>query len=79
ILQKNIIRRYKDGDDILFYAGLQILNKNLFAKFNQKFFSVNRVWDYLIALNQLVGIQMTTDWYHIGDIQGLKIARQLEG
>ena len=79
ILQKNTIRRYKDRDDILFYAGLQILNKNNFNKFNQTFFSINKVWDYLIAINQLTGSQMTTDWYHVGDIQGLKIVRQLEG
>tara|TARA_B110000438_G_scaffold299084_2_gene348565 strand:- start:985 stop:1686 length:702 start_codon:yes stop_codon:yes gene_type:complete len=79
ILQKNTIRRYKHGDDILFYAGLQILNKSNLNKFNQTFFSVNRVWDYLIAINQLTGSQMTTDWYHVGDIQGLKIVNQLEG
>ena len=79
ILQKNVIRRYKTGDDVLFYAGLQILNKNNFAKFNQAFFSINRVWDYLITINQLTGSQMLTDWYHVGDIQGLKTARQLEG
>ena len=73
----NEILRFKNGDKIIYFTGLQIFHLDILKKFNQKKFSVNIIWDYLIDKNSLFGMVMRSDWYHVGDIQGLNIVRKL--
>jgi len=77
ILKKNRILRFKEGDEIIFYSGLQILNIDIFNEFSNHKFSFNAVWDSLIYQKKLYGQIMQSNWYHVGDIQGLNLARKL--
>ena len=71
------IKRFEKGNEILFYAGLQILDYNILNNFSFIRFSFNKVWDYLIKKENLFGQKMLTNWYHVGAIHGLNIARKL--
>ena len=76
-LTQGRISRFCNGDQLLFYSGFQIINKFYFEAFNEDKFSCNKVWDYLIKNNNLYGEIMSSNWYHVGDIQGLNIAKSL--
>ena len=78
ILKNNKILRYQSGDEIFFYTGLQMLNRNNLKNFSVKKFSFNKIWDFLILNDNLYGKTMKSYWYHVGDIQGLKIASRLD-
>ena len=78
VLNKNKVLRFKEGDEIIFFSGLQILNLDIFKNFSNGKFSFNVVWNYLIDKERLCGQIMQSNWYHVGDIQGLTIARKLE-
>ena len=77
ILKKNKISRYRKGDEIIFYSGLQILNIDIFREFSKNKFSFNVVWDSLINQQKLYGQIMQSNLYHVGDIQGLNLAKEL--
>ena len=76
-LYKNFIKRFIQGDKIIYYAGLQILNSNIFNNFLDKKFSLNVIWNSLIQENKLCGKIMQSKWYHVGDIKSLSIVRKL--
>lgn len=78
VLNKSKVSRFKEGDEIIFFSGLQILNLDIFKNFSNGKFSFNVVWNYLIDKERLCGQIMQSNWYHVGDIQGLTIARKLE-
>ena len=73
-LKNNEVRRWKIGDRILYYSGLQIVSLNIFKDFNSNKFSFNAVWDNQITKNSLHGNIMLSHWYHVGDTKGLKTA-----
>ena len=77
IIEKNRILRFREGDEIIFYSGLQILNIDIFNEFSNHKFSFNVVWDSLIYQQKLCGQIMQSNWYHVGDIQGLNLAKEL--
>ena len=77
-LYKNNVIRFKKGKEIIYYSGLQMLNPALFSLFTKKKFSFNEVWDFLIKEKKLFGNIMRTKWYHVGDMQGLNIAKKLD-
>lgn len=77
ILEKNKVSRYRKGDEIIFYSGLQILNIDIFTQFSKNKFSFNVVWDSLIKQQKLCGQIMQSNLYHVGDIQGLNLAKEL--
>lgn len=78
ILKNNNIFRYTKGNKIIFYSGLQILNIKILKEFSLKKFSLNIVWDTLINQQKLFGQMMQTNLYHVGDIHGLNIVRELD-
>ena len=45
------IRRWQNGEKILYYSGIQMINSSIFDLFNLKKFSFNEVWDNLILSN----------------------------
>ena len=69
--------RFKKGDKLFFYSGLQILPINIFDNFDKIKFSFNELWDYSIDNKKLFGSLMCSNWYHVGDIQGLTIVKKL--
>ena len=68
ILEKNLIKRWCNNEPSLYYSGLQIINPVIFQNFNNKCFSINGVWDFLIAKMKLEGRIMNSVLYHIGDL-----------
>ena len=77
ILKENRILRYTKGNKFFFYSGLQILDKKIFNEFANDNFSFNVVWDFFINQQVLCGQIMQSNLYHVGDIQGLNLAKKL--
>ena len=77
IIKNGKVFRFNEGDEIIYYSGLQMLHVNHLKIFTNKKFSFNDVWDYFINKESLFGNIMGSDWYHVGDIQGLNIAKKL--
>ena len=48
---------------------------NVLKNYSFKKFSFNLIWDDLILQKSLYGDVMNSHWYHIGDIKGLKEAK----
>jgi N-acetyl-alpha-D-muramate 1-phosphate uridylyltransferase len=70
ILNDNKI--YKEVDNHFIYTGCQILNKKLFKSFNIKNFSISKVWDDLIKLEKLNGIESQKNFYHLTNLEVFK-------
>ena len=71
------VRRYMDGDKIIYYSGMQMINLEVFSDIEENKFSLNTVWDSLIQKNILMGQLMSSNWFHVGDIQGLNIINKI--
>ncbi len=77
LLNNEMIQRFKkDDNEVNFYAGCQILNTKVFDYFSTNKFSLNIVWDHLIEKQKLKGVIMKSNWFHVGDIEGLNIANK---
>ena len=63
---KNILN-YQEK--ILIYTGCQIIDKNIFSKFNKKSFSIVEIWNQLINENRLYGFESFNDFIHVTDIE----------
>ena len=62
-LQKEIVSR--DNSNELIFTGLQILDHSVFNSIKDKIFSMNNIWDNLIANNFLNGIESNQKFYHL--------------
>tara|TARA_Y100001936_G_C15800024_1_gene521020 strand:+ start:72 stop:761 length:690 start_codon:yes stop_codon:yes gene_type:complete len=66
-LKDNLIYR---GDVTNFiYIGCQILNKNLFNKYEVKNFSVTEIWNELLKNNELNGFESVHQFYHLTNLE----------
>ena len=65
-LKDNIVTNWSKDKEIIYYSGLQILSKNIFAN-TPKIFSMNQVWNELIAKKDLNGEIIHSKITHIGD------------
>ena len=65
----NLITRWKINDPYLYYTGLQIINPVVFNLIEEDSFSLNKLWDLLIARDNLQGEICTSKIVHIGDIK----------
>ena len=67
-LKDNLIDR-KDKDNLDYiYTGLQIIEPRVFSNINEKVFSINRIWDKLIASNELYAIESNIDFLHVSTL-----------
>ncbi len=73
-LINDYVKRWNEGDKILFYSGLQMISLNILNNFILSKFSFNDVWDIQIRKNSLYGNLMLSNFYHVGDKNGLKTA-----
>jgi MurNAc alpha-1-phosphate uridylyltransferase len=78
IIRDGKVYKFNNDKEIIYYSGLQILHKTHLEFFNNKKFSFNDIWSYFINNKSLYGHIMTSDWYHVGDLQGLNIAKKLD-
>ena len=51
------------------FTGCQIINKNLLLEFDNKPFSITKVWNNLINKNKLYGFESLNEFVHITDIE----------
>ncbi len=65
-IKNGIVSRWKKGDEIIYYSGIQIVNKNIFEN-STKIFPMNDVWNKIIDNQQLNGSIMESKILHIGD------------
>ncbi len=67
-LKNHLITR-KDKDNLKYiYTGLQIIKPEIFSDINEKVFSINRIWDKLIASNELYAIESKIDFLHVSTL-----------
>ena len=62
-LQDGIVTR--DNSNKLIFTGLQILDHSVFSSIKNKVFSMNDIWNNLIANNFLIGIESNQKFYHL--------------
>ena len=62
-----ISRKGRDNLDYI-YTGLQIVEPEVFSNINEKVFSINRIWDKLIANNELYAIESNIDFLHVSTL-----------
>jgi len=67
-LKNMLIKRWEENDPYIYYSGLQIINPIIFNSIEEKSFSLNMLWDKLIANINLQGIILNSNISHIGDI-----------
>ena len=67
-LKENLIDRKKKENLNYIYTGLQIIEPKVFSNINEKVFSINKIWDQLIASNELYGIESNTDFLHVSTL-----------
>ena len=68
---KDSLLKKNDNKDYI-YIGCQILNKNLFEKYNIKNFSILEIWNELLKKNELNGFESLNKFYHLTDLEIFK-------
>jgi len=63
---------YKETDNHFIYTGCQILNKKLFKSFSIENFSISKVWDDLMKLEKLNGLESKKKFYHLTNLEIFK-------
>ena len=67
-LENNLISR-KDGDNLNYiYTGLQIIKPEVFSDLDVRVFSINRIWNKLIEINELYGMESNIDFLHVSTL-----------
>ena len=64
----SLVTRWKKNEPCLYYTGLQIINPIIFKLIDEVYFSLNQLWDLLIAKHTLQGEICHSKIAHIGDI-----------
>jgi MurNAc alpha-1-phosphate uridylyltransferase len=74
-LQNNLI--IKNNTKQFIYTGCQILNKKLLTNYKIEKFSINNLWNNLIAKKELYGFETNNDFYHLTDLETFKKLQDL--
>ncbi|QNL20106.1 nucleotidyltransferase family protein [Hyphobacterium sp. CCMP332] len=62
------VRRRGSADSAPYvFAGTQILNPAVIDGYREEAFSLNRIWDALLAKGRVHGLVMDAFWMHVGD------------
>ena len=69
-LKDNLLKKNDNKDYI--YIGCQILNKNLFEKYNVKNFPISEIWNELLKKKELNGFESLNKFYHLTDLEIFK-------
>ena len=68
-LKKDLINRKQSEDLNYIYTGLQIMKTENFLDLNEKVFSINKIWDKLIAKDNLFGLESKNDFLHVSSLE----------
>ena len=55
----------RDSSNEFIFTGLQILDQSIFSSIKDKIFSMNKIWNYLIKKNSLIGNESKQNFYHL--------------
>ena len=55
----------RDNSNEFIFTGLQILDQSVFSSIKDKKFSMNKIWDFLIKKNSLIGNASKQKFYHL--------------
>ncbi len=67
-LEDRYVKRWEKNDPHLYYTGLQIINPRIFKLIEKQYFSLNVLWDLLIAGQGIEGKIINSNIIHVGDI-----------
>ena len=67
VINNDYVKRWMEGDPVIYFSGLQILNPKIFENFESNKFSMNKIWDKLILEKKLKAKIMKSKLFHIGD------------
>ena len=71
-LKNHLINR-KGNDNLKYvYTGLQIIKPEVFSNINEQVFSINKIWDKLIANNELYALESNINFLHVSTIDVYK-------
>ncbi|MCP4819266.1 MAG: nucleotidyltransferase family protein, partial [Shimia sp.] len=59
------------------YGGVQILRTEGLAEINEDAFSLNLLWDQLLAKGRLYGVSYPGSWCDVGSPEGITLAEQM--
>lgn len=68
--------RVTRGDGLI-YGGAQIIKTELLQQITAKAFSLNLLWDMMIAKNSLYAVEYAGDWADVGHPDGIRLAEAL--
>ena len=66
-LENNLLSKKKIQLEYI-YTGLQIINPKVFIGINESIFSINKIWDHLIANRSLQGIESDINFLHVSTL-----------
>ena len=70
-------RRAQDGRAPFVFCGIQILDPRILRDYGVERFSLNRIWDRLMARDRLFGAIHAGDWYHLSTPDDLVTTERL--
>ena len=74
-IKDNLLK--KDDNKNFIYIGCQILNKNIFNKYDINTFSITKVWNELLNKNELYGFESSNKFYHLTNFETFKKLQDL--
>ena len=74
-IKDNLLK--KDDNKNFIYIGCQILNRNIFSKYNINTFSITKVWNELLDKNELYGFESSNKFYHLTNFETFKKLQDL--
>ena len=67
-LENNLINRINSDNLNYIYTGLQIIKPEVFSGLNVGVFSINKIWNNLIELDELHGMESNIEFLHVSTI-----------
>ena len=74
-IKDNLLK--KDDDKNFIYIGCQILNRNIFSKYDISTFSITKVWNEVLDKNELYGFESSNKFYHLTNFETFKKLQDL--
>ena len=74
-IKDNLLK--KDDNKNFIYIGCQILNRNIFSKYDINTFSITKVWNELLNKNELYGFESSNKFYHLTNFETFKKLQDL--
>ena len=74
-IKDNLLK--KDDNKNFIYIGCQILNRNIFSKYDINTFSITKVWNELLDKKDLYGFESSNKFYHLTNFETFKKLQDL--